>query len=71
MHSVSLWSPLMASGLISLKNTGPARVRQLREIGIVDDATLRKLDAITAYRRGADRRATAARHAATPDKNRN
>lgn len=51
MHSVSLWSPLMASDLINLKNIGPASVRQLREVGIEDEATLRKLGAIAAYRR--------------------
>jgi DNA transformation protein and related proteins len=51
MHSVSLWSPLMASDLINLKNIGPATVRQLREVGIEDEAALRKLGAIAAYRR--------------------
>ena len=51
MHSASLWSPLMASDLIRLKNIGPASVRQLREVGIEDEAALRKLGAIAAYRR--------------------
>ena len=51
MHSASLWSPLMASDLINLKNIGPASVRQLREVGIEDTAALRKLGAIAAYHR--------------------
>ena len=37
--------------LIRLKNIGPASVRQLREAGIEDEAALRKLGAIAAYRR--------------------
>jgi DNA transformation protein len=37
--------------LIRLKNIGPASVRQLREVGIEDEAALRKLGAIAAYRR--------------------
>lgn len=51
MHSVSLWSPIMASDLIKLKNIGPASVRQLREVGIEDEAALRRLGAVAAYRR--------------------
>lgn len=41
----------MASDLVRLKNIGPASVRQLREVGIEDEAALRKLGAIAAYRR--------------------
>jgi DNA transformation protein len=41
----------MASDLITLKNIGPASVRQLREVGIEDAAALRRLGAIAAYRR--------------------
>jgi DNA transformation protein and related proteins len=41
----------MASDLINLKNIGPASVRQLREVGIEDEAALRKFGAIAAYRR--------------------
>jgi DNA transformation protein len=41
----------MASDLINLKNIGPASVRQLREVGIANEAALRKLGAIPAYRR--------------------
>lgn len=41
----------MASDLINLKNIGPASVRQLREVGIADEAALRKLGAIAAYHR--------------------
>ena len=37
--------------LIRLKNIGPVSARQLREVGIEDEATLRKLGAIAAYRR--------------------
>ena len=51
MHSASLWSPIMASDLIRLKNIGPASIRQLREVGIDDTAALRKLGALAAYRR--------------------
>jgi len=51
MHSASLWSPIMASDLIRLKNIGPASIRQLREVGIADEADLRKLGAIAAYQR--------------------
>ena len=41
----------MTGDLIHLKNIGPASVRQLREVGIEDEAALRKLGAIAAYRR--------------------
>jgi DNA transformation protein len=41
----------MASDLITLKNIGPASIRQLREVGIEDAAALRRLGAIAAYRR--------------------
>jgi DNA transformation protein len=51
MHPASLWSPIMASDLIKLKNIGPASIRQLREVGIEDAAALRKLGAIAAYGR--------------------
>ena len=51
MHSASLWSPIMASDLVRLKNIGPASARQLREVGIADEAALRKLGAIAAYQR--------------------
>ena len=51
MHPASLWSPIMASDLIKLKNIGPASVRQLREVGIEDAAALRRLGAVAAYRR--------------------
>ncbi len=51
MHPASVWSPIMASDLIKLKNIGPASIRQLREVGIEDAAALRKLGAIAAYRR--------------------
>ena len=37
--------------LIRLKNIGPVSARQLREVGIEDEATLRKLGAIAAYHR--------------------
>jgi TfoX-like protein len=41
----------MTSDLLRLKNIGPASVRQLREVGIEDAASLRKFGAIAAYRR--------------------
>lgn len=41
----------MTSDLLRLKNIGPASLRQLREVGIEDAATLRKLGALAAYRR--------------------
>lgn len=41
----------MTSDLLRLKNIGPASVRQLREVGIEDAATLRRLGALAAYRR--------------------
>ena len=41
----------MTSDLITLKNIGPASIRQLREVGIEDAAALRRLGAIAAYRR--------------------
>jgi DNA transformation protein len=41
----------MTSDLLHLKNIGPASARQLREVGIEDAATLRKLGALAAYRR--------------------
>ena len=41
----------MTSDLMRLKNIGPASVRQLREVGIDDAATLRRLGALAAYRR--------------------
>ncbi len=41
----------MTSDLLRLKNIGPASLRQLREVGIEDAATLRKLGAFAAYRR--------------------
>ena len=34
-----------------LKNIGPASVRQLREVGVEDEASLRKLGALAAYHR--------------------
>ena len=49
IHSTWLGSPVM--DLIRLKNIGPASVRQLRDVGIEDEAALRKLGAIAAYRR--------------------
>ncbi len=41
----------MTSDLLRLKNIGPASVRQLREVGIENSATLRRLGALAAYRR--------------------
>jgi DNA transformation protein len=41
----------MTSELLHLKNIGPASARQLREVGIENSATLRKLGALAAYRR--------------------
>jgi DNA transformation protein len=41
----------MSDDLLRLKNIGPASVRQLREVGIADAATLRKLGALAAWRR--------------------
>jgi DNA transformation protein len=41
----------MTSDLIRLKNIGPASVRQLRDVGIEDAASLRKLGALAAYHR--------------------
>ena len=41
----------MTDDLTRLKNIGPVSIRQLREIGIEDAATLRKLGALAAYRR--------------------
>ena len=41
----------MTSDLIELKNIGPASVRQLREVGVEDEASLRKLGALAAYHR--------------------
>lgn len=41
----------MTSDLLRLKNIGPASIRQLREVGIQDAATLRKVGALAAYRR--------------------
>lgn len=51
MHSASLWSLVMSSDLLRLKNIGPASVRQLQEVGIEDAAALRELGAIAAYHR--------------------
>lgn len=41
----------MTDDLQRLKNIGPASIRQLRDVGIEDAATLRKLGALAAYRR--------------------
>jgi DNA transformation protein len=41
----------MSDDLLRLKNIGPASVRQLRDVGIEDEAALRKLGALDAYRR--------------------
>ncbi|WP_119303599.1 TfoX/Sxy family protein [Dongia deserti] len=41
----------MTDDLQRLKNIGPASIRQLREVGIEDAATLRKLGALAVYRR--------------------
>jgi len=41
----------MTGDLLRLKNIGPASVRQLRDVGIEDEAALRKLGALAAYRR--------------------
>ena len=41
----------MTSDLMRLKNIGPASVRQLRDVGIEDQAALRKLGALAAYHR--------------------
>ena len=41
----------MTSDLMRLKNIGPASVRQLREVGVEDEASLRKLGALAAYHR--------------------
>lgn len=41
----------MTDDLQRLKNIGPASVRQLRDVGIQDEATLRKLGALAVYRR--------------------
>jgi DNA transformation protein len=41
----------MASDLLRLKNIGPASVRQLREVGIEDEAALRRLGALAVWRR--------------------
>jgi len=41
----------MSGDLLRLKNIGPASVRQLRDVGIADEAALRKLGALAAYRR--------------------
>jgi DNA transformation protein len=41
----------MASDLLRLKNIGPVSVRQLREVGIEDQAALRRLGALTVWRR--------------------
>lgn len=41
----------MADDLQRLKNIGPASIRQLRDVGIEDAATLRKLGALAVYRR--------------------
>lgn len=37
--------------LTNLKNIGPASARQLREVGIDNAAALRKIGALSAYRR--------------------
>ena len=41
----------MTGDLMRLKNIGPASVRQLRDVGIENEAALRKLGALAAYRR--------------------
>ncbi|HEV8388724.1 MAG TPA: TfoX/Sxy family protein [Dongiaceae bacterium] len=41
----------MTGDLMDLKNIGPASIRQLRDVGIEDEAALRKLGALAAYRR--------------------
>lgn len=41
----------MPDDLLRLKNIGPATVRQLRDVGIENEADLRKLGALAAYRR--------------------
>ncbi|HET6158438.1 MAG TPA: TfoX/Sxy family protein [Dongiaceae bacterium] len=41
----------MSDDLLRLKNIGPATIRQLRDVGIEDEATLRKLGALAAYQR--------------------
>lgn len=41
----------MSTPLGSLKNIGPATIRQLKEVGIVDVETLRKTGTVAVYRR--------------------
>ncbi len=41
----------MSNDLTTLKNIGPASVRQLRDVGIESAAELRKIGALDAYRR--------------------
>lgn len=41
----------MSDDLLRLKNIGPATIRQLRDVGIADEAALRRLGALDAYRR--------------------
>lgn len=41
----------MTGDLLRLKNIGPASVRQLRDVGIENEAALRQLGALAAYRR--------------------
>jgi DNA transformation protein and related proteins len=41
----------MSKALDDLKNIGPATIRQLKEVGIGDAASLRKLGSLAAYHR--------------------
>ena len=41
----------MSDDLLRLKNIGPATIRQLRDVGIEDEAALRQLGAPAAYHR--------------------
>jgi DNA transformation protein len=41
----------MSDDLLRLKNIGPATIRQLRDVGIENEAALRRLGALAAYRR--------------------
>ena len=51
METASAYDPVMNNDLTSLKNIGPASVRQLRDVGIESAAELRKVGALDAYRR--------------------
>lgn len=41
----------MTDDLLRLKNIGPATIRQLRDVGIGNEASLRRLGALAAYGR--------------------